>query len=46
MGLVSIKIQSGMYWELCGVTKTDWLLHLADICQLFSNRTVLQLLGM
>lgn len=46
MGLVSIKSQSGMYWELCGVTKTDWLLHLAGICQLFSNRTVLQLLGM
>lgn len=29
-----------------GVTKTGWLLHLADICQLFSNRTVFQLLGM
>lgn len=46
MGLVSIKSQSRVYWKLCGVTETDWLLHLADICQLFSNRTVLQLLGM
>lgn len=46
MGLVSIKSQSGVYWDLCAARKTDWLLHLADICQLFSNRTVLQLLGM